>query len=773
MAQATNPCQELPVSYREVLNLGMLGVSRDYIKSPMTSMESDKFVCVSGKLDGQPSIMIVDLAAGNSVQRRPIYAEAAIINPSSNVIALRAENQLQLFNMERRTKIKSHSMSEAVVFWHWISVDVMAIVTASAVFHWNIEDDSLPTKVFYRSASLGAETQIVSYEASIDNKWMLLVGTSQAKGGHIVGNIQLYSMEKKVSQVLQGHAGAFAQMKPSGRKEDVQVLFVAGSKGVGQPVQLFCMELGRDHDAPGGVFHLPPQRIAFAPDEQDDFPVSMLVSPGDDIVYMITNLGYLFVFDAHSGKLVYRAHFTQDAPFVTCFESKSKGMLCITHRGQLLHFAINRAKLVPYVLNTMRDQQLALALASRMDLPGADSLYSTEFNRLIRINDVQGAARLAAASPQGLLRTPQTTEIFKQMAAQLDQPQPILQYFSVLLEKSPLNKEEAIELVRSVLLQGRGELLQTWLLEDKLECSVELGDLVAQSDAMMALSVYLRAGAMEKVVECFVQNVLRDTKVQNPHMLVHLCDRYDVVEELVQYLYSSNSMESINIYATKVSPDKAPVVIGKLLDLGCDEGFIKTLLKQVTQCSVDDLCEQVEKRNRLDLLQPWLESRIARGNTEAATHSALGKVYITLDKNPQQFLIKNKFYDSKVVGKFCEKVDPYLAYLAYRRASSECDDDLIRVATENGLFKDLARYLVERQDLDLWGKVLMRQEEGEAGDPNRRALIDQVVQTALPESTKPGEVSTTVHAFMNAELSNELGDQKISCVGMSRCFAFF
>ena len=39
---------------------------------------------------------------------------------------------------------------------------------------------------------------------------------------------------------------------------------------------------------------------------------------------------------------------------------------------------------------------------------------------------------------------------------------------------------------------------------------------------------------------------------------------------------------------------------------------------------------------------------------------------------------------------------------------------------------------------------------------HRRALIDQVVATALPESRVPEEVSSTVQAFMAADLPNEL-----------------
>ena len=57
---------------------------------------------------------------------------------------------------------------------------------------------------------------------------------------------------------------------------------------------------------------------------------------------------------------------------------------------------------------------------------------------------------------------------------------------------------------------------------------------------------------------------------------------------------------------------------------------------------------------------------------------------------------------------------------------------------------------MERQDLDLWGTVLTEENE------NRRQLVDAVVQVALPETKNPDVVSTTVKAFMTADLPNEL-----------------
>lgn len=80
---------------------------------------------------------------------------------------------------------------------------------------------------------------------------------------------------------------------------------------------------------------------------------------------------------------------------------------------------------------------------------------------------------------------------------------------------------------------------------------------------------------------------------------------------------------------------------------------------------------------RLKLLLPWLESRIHEGCEEPATHNALAKIYIDSNNTPERFLKENPFYDSAVVGRYCEKRDPHLACVAYERG--QCDLDLIKV----------------------------------------------------------------------------------------------
>ena len=58
---------------------------------------------------------------------------------------------------------------------------------------------------------------------------------------------------------------------------------------------------------------------------------------------------------------------------------------------------------------------------------------------------------------------------------------------------------------RPVLAQGRKQLLEKWLKEDKLECGEELGDLVKAAAPTLALSVYLRANVPNKVIQCFAE----------------------------------------------------------------------------------------------------------------------------------------------------------------------------------------------------------------------------------------------------------------------------
>ena len=84
--------------------------------------------------------------------------------------------------------------------------------------HLPCTGDSQPQKMFDRHSSL-AGCQIINYRTDKNSTWLLLIGIS-AEAHRVKGNMQLYSVERKVSQPIEGHAAGFAQMKLAGNPEE-------------------------------------------------------------------------------------------------------------------------------------------------------------------------------------------------------------------------------------------------------------------------------------------------------------------------------------------------------------------------------------------------------------------------------------------------------------------------------------------------------------------------------------------------------------------------
>jgi clathrin heavy chain len=496
--------QGLPIKFQELVNLPNVGINPQFISFSSLTMESEKYICVREEVNGQVQVVIIDMATPTEPQRRPITAESAIMNPVSKVIALKAGNYLQIFNMEMKSKMKSHQLTDAVVFWKWISPATVAMVTGTGVFHWSMEGQSEPVKVFDRHPTLN-DTQIINYKTSSDEKWMVLIGIKSEPGtNRIIGAMQLYSKEKNVSQPIEGHAASFADLKLEGASTPSTLFTFAAKTAAGAKIHVIEVQPGTK-DAGTPPFGKKATDIYFPAEAAQDFPVAMQISNKYSMIYMVTKFGYLHLYDLESATLVYMNRISAETIFVTAAHEASGGIVGVNRKGQVLCVTVDEDNVVPYICKQLNNFQLAIRLAVRNNLPGAEQLFTQQFNNLMNSSDFKGAAKLAAESPQQVLRTPATIQRFQQAPAQAGQPSPILTYFGMLLEKGKLNAMESLELAKPVIQQGKQQLLQKWIGEDKLECTEELGDHVKMVDAQLALSVYLRANASAKVIQCFME----------------------------------------------------------------------------------------------------------------------------------------------------------------------------------------------------------------------------------------------------------------------------
>ncbi|KAF7458261.1 putative clathrin heavy chain [Cryptosporidium felis] len=305
-----------------------------------------------------------------------------------------------------------------------------------------------------------------------------------------------------------------------------------------------------------------------------------------------------------------------------------------------------------------------------------------------------------------------------------------------------------------------GSSLSAFVVFKYIEASVHLGQI---QEAERICRDFPQSYEPDQVIEYF-----KGAKMGDLRPLIWVCDLHHRVEELVSYLYHMSLYKYIQVYTLKINPSQTPLVIGTLIDLDGSEDLVKSLLQEIktlgSSFSFAELILQAENRNRLKLLLSWLEERVQEGYQDPALHNALAKIYIDMNKDSENFLKTNPHYDAKTIGDYCEDRDPYLAYIAYRKAWGQCDDEIIQVTYKNDLYRLLARYLVERQDLGLWSKVLGGA-GGSGSDPTesvvsrecRQAVIDQVTSSILPEFyDRPEEISCVIRAFINAEVPNSL-----------------
>ena len=486
----------LPIKLEELMKLTTKGIGAADVNHNNVRMESDKFITVR---EAAGSLSIIDMGSPSMApERKPMKAESVIMNPVAKVLALSAKvgttTTLQIFNMEMKSKMKAHEFPEEVSLWKWIDPKTIGIVTASSVYHWSMEGDSAPAKVFDKHASM-AGSQILNYKASPDMKWLVLNGIKQ-EAGQLVGKMQLYSIDKRISQPMDGFAATFANITVAGSELQLFCFCGKSAAGTGQ-VQIVKI---------GGAAAFDKKTVDIGAFEPTDFPVAMQASDKYDLLYLITKGGIFHLYDTETGAMIYQNRISDaaNAVFCTATNTKNGGIIAVNKSGQVLSVTIDEANLVPHIMGQLRNPEMALRLANKHNLAGADEMMTQQFEQLFGSGQYGACGELCAGCAR--LRTPQTLQRFHSAAPQAGQPPPILAYLHAVLGKCKLNAAETVELGRQVLAKQQVQLIQQWLDQDKLECSEEFGDLIKAANPQLALKVYLLGKAHDKVIMGLVEN---------------------------------------------------------------------------------------------------------------------------------------------------------------------------------------------------------------------------------------------------------------------------
>lgn len=134
-------------------------------------------------------------------------AESILVHPAQMIIAARAKaasgsSFIQVFDMKNEKKICQCEVKEDIEYWTWLNITTLGVVGVSSVFHLDAKSGTL-SKIFDRATQLSG-THIMGYSMSKNGTWAILHGITADESKNIVGNMQLYSIEKSQQQILEG-----------------------------------------------------------------------------------------------------------------------------------------------------------------------------------------------------------------------------------------------------------------------------------------------------------------------------------------------------------------------------------------------------------------------------------------------------------------------------------------------------------------------------------------------------------------------------------------
>lgn len=252
------------------------------------------------------------------------------------------------------------------------------MITNTSIHHLDITTaGTTADKIFERDARL-AGCHIMGYKVNNSGQWCFLygIGTNEAK--QVIGNLQLYMIEKKQGQFLEGFVGAFAEMPVGASPTYTNSLFTFVEKKATDPVtRIHVMEIGTPNGAEPKFKKT--AEVTYPPDVQGDFPVLLHSVDKYGLIFLITKFGYLFVYEAANAYLIYRQRITDSWIFAAVRNPKTDGMIAINRNGQMLAINVDQNAVISYIMNQCKhipdNVGVAFKLATRHSLPGADDLF--------------------------------------------------------------------------------------------------------------------------------------------------------------------------------------------------------------------------------------------------------------------------------------------------------------------------------------------------------------------------------------------------------------
>ncbi|MES1905110.1 MAG: hypothetical protein MHPSP_001683 [Paramarteilia canceri] len=188
---------------------------------------------------------------------------------------------------------------------------------------------------------------------------------------------------------------------------------------------------------------------------------------------------------------------------------------------------------------------------------------------------------------------------------------------------------------------------------------------------------------------------------------VSLCDRFDLITDLVTQLADTQEINYLLAFAQKMRPKKLPQIVEVLVTRDFSETELKKLIDGTkTQYSFLELYHILDSANKADVMRSILEYMVHNNTEDKEAHTALALYYIKSNISPEKFLKANAQYDPMIAGDYALNNNPRMACLAYQKG--KLDDKIIEVCENYHYFDALTLYCIEKDSAGFWDRVILR-----------------------------------------------------------------
>lgn len=73
----------------------------------------------------------------------------------------------------------------------------------------------------------------------------------------------------------------------------------------------------------------------FAPENPADFPVAMQVGKRFGVIYVLTKMGFIHIYDLETGICIFVNRISDDTVFITTDQESTSGVVAINKKGQV------------------------------------------------------------------------------------------------------------------------------------------------------------------------------------------------------------------------------------------------------------------------------------------------------------------------------------------------------------------------------------------------------------------------------------------------------